>query len=168
MRVETLRELPAVLTRPDGTIREDYTIAVGEIAEAGYMGNAPRPDDLYILIVEGKVGRARASGVPPDAFFVPGDGKDDYRENPDEMVPCLVCQEPHRQGNGCDCLAPTAFYTLVVEIQAKTPGDLPGRQSLADGIFEGLPKEWHDIEIDCYRLVGIQAKGPPRTYNCPE
>ncbi len=68
MKVRLLRTVPAVLTRPDGSVREDYTIAPGEIAEAGYEGNAPCPDDLWTIIVRGWLGTARAVHVSPEAF----------------------------------------------------------------------------------------------------
>lgn len=93
---------------------------------------------------------------------------DAYVEDLAEMVPCLVCGEPGPAGEPCPCMAPTGFYTLIVEVQGKTPKDLPGRQELADAIFEGLPKEWGDIEVDDWRLVSIYADGAPEVYNCPE
>ena len=71
MRVELIQKIEdCLLTRADGTIREDYTLDIGEYAEAGYMGNAPTPDDLYIITVHGRHGTVRARNVSRCAFEV--------------------------------------------------------------------------------------------------
>lgn len=68
LKVETLREIPAVLIRPDGTVREDYTMAAGELAMASFANNWPTGADLYVLESAGWLGTVRAVGVPRDAF----------------------------------------------------------------------------------------------------
>ena len=72
MRVELIQKIDdCLLTRADGTTREDYTLDIGEYAEAGYMGNAPAPDDLYIITVYGRSGTViRARNVSPCAFNI--------------------------------------------------------------------------------------------------
>jgi len=93
---------------------------------------------------------------------------DEHREDPNETVPCLVCQEPHRQADGCDCLAPTRYITLDFEVRAETPGDLPAPGSLLNALSGGLPKEWWEYN-DGWRLAAVrEGNKRPRTYNCPE
>lgn len=72
MRIELIQKIEdCTLTRADGTSRVDYTLDIGERGEAGYMGNAPEPDDLYIVTVYGRSGTViRARNVSPCAFKV--------------------------------------------------------------------------------------------------
>jgi hypothetical protein len=51
--VETVRDLPARLERPDGTTRYDYTLGAGEVGTLGY-GTGP------LVRVRGKFGVAFA------------------------------------------------------------------------------------------------------------
>ncbi|MCL1598577.1 MAG: hypothetical protein M3094_05300, partial [Actinomycetia bacterium] len=54
------------------------------------------------------------------------------------------------------------IYHLTVEVEAHDQNDFPDEDELANGITEGLPKEWFDDDIDGdrYAVVRIEPWAP--------